>query len=82
LLILAFRKKMRTSYLVFGSLAFVLPTLSGTFSSLPRYVLVLFPAFIYLGMIKSKLIQFGLWVIFGLLLIISAALFYQGYWIA
>lgn len=82
LLVLAFKQKMRLSYLIFSSLAFIMPTLSGTFSSLPRYILVLFPAFIYLGMIKNRIIQFWLKMIFGLLLIISAALFYQGYWIS
>ncbi len=42
-------KKIRLSYTVYCLLSFALPTLTGTFSSMPRYVLVLFPLFIILG---------------------------------
>ncbi len=82
LIILSFRKKVRTSYLIFAALAYLAPTLSGTFSSLPRYVLVLFPCFIYLGTIKSRVLSRSLLVIFGLFLIICTALFFQGYWVS
>lgn len=54
LLFVAWKKKVRTSYLIFGTLAFLIPVLSGTFSGLPRYLLVLFPIFIALALLNSK----------------------------
>lgn len=82
LLITAFVKKMRLSYLVFSVLGYIVPTLTGTFSSLPRYVLVLFPCFICLGLITNKIVKTFLTVIFFLLFLISASFFYRGYWIS
>lgn len=82
LLITAFIKKMRLSYLVFSLLAFIVPTLSGSFSSLPRYVLTMFPCFICFGLIKNKTLKISLAVILGVLMLISTAFFYRGYWIS
>jgi hypothetical protein len=47
LIIYGYFKKIRPSYLIYGSLALILPTLTGNLSSMPRYLLVIFPAFIY-----------------------------------
>ena len=82
LLVLAYRAKVRPSYIIFSVLAYFIPTLSGTFSSLPRYCLILFPAFIYLGMLKSKFIRTIILAVFGILLVASAMLFFRGYWVA
>ncbi len=82
LLIWGFLKKVRTSYLIFSIPGLLLPTLTGTLSSMPRYVLVLFPGFIVLGMIKHKWVQSLLVIIFTILLMICTALFTRGYWIA
>ncbi len=49
ILILFAFKKLRLSYAVYGFLSYLLPTLTGTFSSLPRYVLIIFPAFMLLA---------------------------------
>ena len=46
--ILSFRD-VRKSYALFAFLAYILPTLTGTFSSMPRYVLPLFPLFVVLS---------------------------------
>jgi len=82
LLAWAWHKGERKSYLLFAILAYLLPTLTGTFSSMPRYVLVLFPAFIMLGRIKSAF-WYSLWLLISAsLLIISTALFTRGYWIS
>jgi Gpi18-like mannosyltransferase len=48
-------KKLRMSYSIYAFLSYLLPTLSGTFSSMPRYVLVLFPIFILMAEIYLKL---------------------------
>jgi Gpi18-like mannosyltransferase len=82
LLVWAWRQGVRKSYVIYSFLAYLLPTLTGTFSSMPRYVLVLFPAFIIIGQVKHRSL-FRLWlVISALLLFISTALFARGYWVA
>ncbi|MBU0619007.1 hypothetical protein KKD62_02100 [Patescibacteria group bacterium] len=83
LLLLAFNKKLRIrwSYLFYALPAYLLPTLTGTFSSMPRYVLTLFPAFIVLGSIKNSRVLTLLLFFFLALLWLSTALFTQGYWI-
>ena len=76
------KKKIRTSYLVFAILSFFVPTLSGTFLSLPRFALAFFPCFIYLGTIKNKVIRISLLTIFGITFLISSVLFFRGYWLS
>lgn len=75
----------RLSYAVFGLLSYLLPTLTGTFTSLPRYVLICFPSFIILGEAFSKsspvfkrLFLLGSSVLF----IIYTSLFIRGYWVS
>lgn len=76
--------KLRLSYSVYLALGYIIPTLSGSFSSMPRYLLVLFPAFILMSVILSKnkrfLIAFS--VASFILLLISFAFFARGYWIS
>ncbi|HCR81189.1 MAG: hypothetical protein UY13_C0002G0296 [Candidatus Pacebacteria bacterium GW2011_GWB1_47_8] len=77
-------KKIRPSYLIFSLLAFFLPTVTGTLTSMPRYVLMCFPIFLLLGELFAKK---PLWRAFLLtasviLLIINTVLFIQGYWVA
>lgn len=79
LLALAWWKfKIRSSWLTFSTLAFFLPTLTGTFSSMPRYVLICFPCFLVLAKIRLPKTAF---LLSGLLLLICSALFIRGYWI-
>lgn len=77
-------KKVKLSYVIFSLLAFIVPTLTGTFSSMPRYILVCFPLFILLGdwSSKSKLFRIIWFSISSLLLIVNTVLFIQGYWVA
>jgi len=83
LLVWGYFQKIRHSWLAFGISAYLLPTLSGTFSSLPRYALVIFPGFIALNLLVEKY-RWGkiLYLIFTALLLISTALFTRGYWVA
>ena len=76
--------KVRLSYAIFLTLGYIIPTLSGSFSSLPRYVLVLFPAFIVisLGLTKNKYLTFAFCLLSFILLIISLSFFARGYWIS
>ncbi|KKS94770.1 MAG: hypothetical protein UW68_C0002G0044 [Candidatus Collierbacteria bacterium GW2011_GWB1_44_6] len=55
LLVLIFSlKKIRLSYWLYSLLSFILPTLTGTFMSVPRFTLVLFPVFLYLALFFEK----------------------------
>lgn len=76
--------KLRTSLVFFGLAAWLLPTLTGTFSSMPRYVLVCLPVFLLLGKWanSSSLIRFLYFGLAGLLLMLNTILFIQGYWVA
>jgi len=80
--LLAYKRGIRASYLIFYGLAYLTPTLTGTFSSLPRYTLVLFPFFIYLGTIKNEFLKKGLLVLFVILFMFCTILFFRGWWIA
>lgn len=82
LLIMAYKKQIRASYLVFAVFAFLVPTLSGTFLSMPRFVLILFPCFIFLGTIKNKKVIRFLQIIFVFLAILCTLMFIKGYWIS
>lgn len=82
LLIVAHLKKVRISYLIFSWFVLLVPTLTGTFSSMPRYVLTAFPIFIVLGLIKSKWIKIFLLFIFCCLLSVLTVLFTRGHWVS
>ena len=76
--------KLRLSYFVYFILSYLTPTLTGTFSSLPRYVLVIFPGFIVLSLIGERRKWFR--VIYSsisiLLLVIDILLFTRGFFVA
>lgn len=82
ILILISFVKTRLSWAVFSFLVFITPTLTGTFSSMPRYVLVCFSAFLVLAQIKNKLLLSFILVLFVFLLGFSVILFTRGYWVA
>lgn len=72
------------SYVTFMTLAYITPTLTGTFLSLPRFALILFPGFILLAIWAEKYkwirVLYPLIAIF--LLIVSLLFFARGYWVA
>jgi Gpi18-like mannosyltransferase len=77
--------KLRLSYIFYLIAGFILPTLSGSFSSLPRYVLVLFPGFLLVSLYISRLRKPIRFVIYSLLFVslaISETLFIRGYWVS
>ncbi|MFZ3069214.1 MAG: mannosyltransferase family protein [Microgenomates group bacterium] len=82
-LILSIRR-IRFSYWFFILLSFVLPSLSGTFMSVPRYALVLFPVFIFLAKFLDRLhpfVRYAYYVLCIILSILSVAFFTRGYFI-
>lgn len=77
--------KLRLSYSLFLIIGYFIPTLSGSFSSLPRYILVLFPAFILFSLWLEKTSTTTKIICYTILfvgLIISLSLFTRGYWLA
>lgn len=78
-------KKIRISYLFFAFFGFLIPTIQGSFSSTPRYVIVLFPAFLaaalWISGLPKKLRVIILSLSFSFL-IVETALYLRGYWVA
>jgi Gpi18-like mannosyltransferase len=60
----------------------LLPTLTGTLSSMPRYVLVIFPLFLVLSQVLTGRKKLVTLIIFAILQVINLALFTQGLWVA
>ena len=79
---IAWKKKIRISYLIFGVLCFLIPASSGTFSGIPRYILTIFPIFIALALTKNKMFKLIYSIISVILLFIFFMLFSTGYFIA
>ncbi|OGE16339.1 hypothetical protein A2769_00180 [Candidatus Daviesbacteria bacterium RIFCSPHIGHO2_01_FULL_37_27] len=83
--ILGFLRKMKASYLFYAFAGFILPTIQGSFSSVPRYVIVLFPAFLIMSILLEsfkKPVKIAILFLSGICLIIETALFFRGYWVA
>lgn len=78
-------KKIRFPYLVYAMSSFLAPTVQGSFSSTPRYILVLFPSFLALALFISglpRLIKVILLILSFLVFAAETALFLRGYWVA
>lgn len=82
ILIVAHLKRVRLSYLVFSWFSLITPSLTGTLSSMPRYILVVFPIYIILGTLKNRFLKFILLGINIVILIMSVILFTRGYWLS
>lgn len=71
------------SWALFSIFALVLPTVTGTFSSMPRYALVAFPLYVFLGIAYNRYPKLRwLMVLSVLVLLFNTVLFIQGYWVA
>lgn len=78
-------KKIRWDYLFYILLGYIVPTLTGSFSSLPRYVVVLFPAFIFMAIKLEKMnkyLKFGILFMSAIIAIVAEALFFRGYFVS
>lgn len=77
-------KRSRLSYAAYVLPSYLLPTITGTFSSMPRYVLVLFPAFILMGKWlagKNKKTKTIVYLVLAILSFFTVSLFTRGYFI-
>lgn len=78
-------KKIRSSYILFALIGFLSPTIQGSFSSVPRYILVFFPSFLALAILLSgfkRPIQIFILLTMFVWLMIETVLFLRGYWVA
>lgn len=78
-------KRIRLSYLFYAFAGFLITTVQGSFSSVPRYCLVFFPSFIALALWLDrlpKLLRIVFFIITISLLIVETTLFLRGYWVA
>jgi len=82
LLIWGVIKKIKKPYLIYSFGSFLLPTLTGNLSSMPRYISLIFPLYFILDGIKNKWLKLVILVVSGTLLVINTALFVRGFWIA
>ena len=67
---------------VYSLIALLLPTLTGTLTSVPRYILASFGIFIALAEIKNTIVKTSLVIFFFLLQIILLIYFLRGYFIS
>jgi hypothetical protein len=82
ILLVIFFKRMRLSYWIFSVSALVLPTLTGTFSSMPRYALT-YALFLIPYMVVWVGKYYRMVVVLSLVLgCILLGLFIRGYWIS
>lgn len=75
------RGVQRLGMVLFSLINIILPTLTGTFSSIPRYALFSLSFFIVLGEVKSFALRALIFVFFIVSQIILLSLFVQGYFI-
>lgn len=77
------RKKISLPYIVYSLGVILTPTFTGTFSSMPRYILAAFPIFIIISqMIKARWKYILLLALMFLFEIINTALFTNGYFVS
>lgn len=85
ILILFGISRLRLSYSIYSIIAFFIPTLSGSFSSMPRYVLAIFPVYILMSLLVEKLPKsYKISILFVMLILmtIATSMFWRGYWVS
>lgn len=70
------------SYSIYSLLSVLIPLFTPTLSSMPRFLLPIFPIFIMLALVKKDYFSFAYHLISIMLLGAFAILFINGYWVA
>jgi len=76
------KMKVRLSYLAYVVASLAVPASSGTFTGLPRYLIVLFPLLLPLLLIRNKFTLLGILICSLILQLILLLFFWQGYFVA
>lgn len=74
-------KKIPVSWLVFSFFSLITPTLTGSFSSIPRYFLTIFPLYICLAK-ESRVVKRLIFFIFVMLLLVGCLYYLKGYFVS
>lgn len=82
LLLVGWRQSIKKQYLIYSLFILIIPSLTGTLSSMPRYFLSAFPLFFILGNMHNRWVKIVISVIFVTGLAVCAGLFLSGYFIA
>ena len=82
LLVVAWRRRYAPGILLYSACVLFLPTLTGTLSSMPRYLLAAFPLFAVFGDIRSVWIKTAILIVFLTLLVYATTGFLRGYFIS
>lgn len=69
-------------YSFYGLLSLAFPLLTPTLTSIPRFLVVLFPIFLLIALIKNKYVLLFYQIFSLMLLSLFAALFINGYWVS
>lgn len=81
LLCMAWRRNIPRRWVLFSLLVVLVPTLTGTLSSMPRYILTAFPIYVVLALYK-KLPKVLIASVFYTLQAVLVILFTRGYWVS
>ena len=82
LLVRALSTHMHVSYIFYCAIVLIMPTLTGTLTSIPRYVLDAFPLFIIMGMAHNTWVKVIMLGVMLAALVICTSLFLRGYFVA
>jgi len=74
--------KVRLSYIAYTLVSMLVPASTGTFTGLPRYLIVLFPLFIIFSSIKNRIVLISLLILSFILQIVLFLYFSRGYYVA
>lgn len=70
------------AYAVYGLISILLPLATPSLSSIPRFLLPIFPIFILIALIKNQYVFFAYQILSLMLLSAFAILFINGYWVS
>ena len=73
-------KKLDLGYAIYAVIAILVPLATGTFLSMGRFGMVVFPIFLALAKIKNEKIKYSWGVISVILLVFYTTQFVNGYW--
>lgn len=82
LLYAGYKQGIRRSYLIFSFFAILLPSLSGTFTGLPRYIIVAFPLYLAIALLRNRYLHIAYCIGASVLLFFLLAYFAAGFYIA
>lgn len=75
-------RTLQPSFALYSLICIILPLLTPTLASMPRYLLPIFPIFIVMGRVKNKFIWALYLMVGGYLFIRSTILFIGGFWVS